>query len=173
MAGTNFPFGTGTGIGKNWVEKGSGIGNSPEFSGIPLGKHNQGPSSNPFSRPSCIPSSDPCSNHPAIQVPIPVPIRLVDQITTQVPIPIVRFTSIVYPVPEYQEFCRCPGWNIVGRAKKGRSPAWGMVRWWLLAGFIYTNKNFKFQIKSHHCNTPHPNWGSLFLGPHPWDQHRW
>ena len=36
-----FPFGTGIRIGKNWVEKGSGIRNSPEFHGIPLGKHNQ------------------------------------------------------------------------------------------------------------------------------------
>ena len=41
MAGTNFPFGTGTGIGRNWVKKGSGIGNSPEFCGIPLGIRNQ------------------------------------------------------------------------------------------------------------------------------------
>ena len=41
MAGTRNPIGTGTGIGKNWVEKGSGIGNSPEFSGIPLGIPNQ------------------------------------------------------------------------------------------------------------------------------------
>ena len=44
LAGTTNPIGTGTGIGigRNWVKKGSGIGNSPEFSGIPLGIHNQG-----------------------------------------------------------------------------------------------------------------------------------
>ena len=41
LAGTTYPIGTGTGIGKNWVKKGSRIRNSPEFSGIPLGKHNQ------------------------------------------------------------------------------------------------------------------------------------
>ena len=41
MAGMPFPFGTRIEIGKNWVEKGSGIGNSPEFSGIPLGIPNQ------------------------------------------------------------------------------------------------------------------------------------
>ena len=46
MAGTNFPFRTGTGIGRNWVKKGAGIGNSPEFHGIPLGIHNQASSSN-------------------------------------------------------------------------------------------------------------------------------
>jgi hypothetical protein len=42
LAGTTNPIGTGTGIGRNWIKKGSGIGNSPEFSGIPLGIHNQG-----------------------------------------------------------------------------------------------------------------------------------
>ena len=42
MAGTNFLFGTGTGIGRNWVEKGSKIGNSSEFCRILLGIHNQG-----------------------------------------------------------------------------------------------------------------------------------
>jgi hypothetical protein len=41
LAGTTNPIGTGTGIGRNWVKKESEIGNSPEFSGIPLGIHNQ------------------------------------------------------------------------------------------------------------------------------------
>ena len=41
VAGTVFPIGTGTGIGRNWVEKGSKIGNSLEFRGIPLRIHNQ------------------------------------------------------------------------------------------------------------------------------------
>jgi hypothetical protein len=43
LAGTTNLIGTRTGIGirRNWVKKGSGIGNSPEFSGIPLGIHNQ------------------------------------------------------------------------------------------------------------------------------------
>ncbi len=41
MAGTPFPFGTRIEIGKHMVQKGSGIGNSPEFSGIPLGIPNQ------------------------------------------------------------------------------------------------------------------------------------
>jgi len=43
LAGTTNLIRTRTGIGirRNWVKKGSGIGNSPEFSGIPLGIHNQ------------------------------------------------------------------------------------------------------------------------------------
>jgi hypothetical protein len=43
LAGTTIPIGTrtGIGIGRNWVKKGSEIGNSLEFSRIPLGIHNQ------------------------------------------------------------------------------------------------------------------------------------
>jgi hypothetical protein len=42
LAGTTNPIGTGTRtIGRNWVKKGSRIGNSLEFSGILLGIHNQ------------------------------------------------------------------------------------------------------------------------------------
>ena len=42
LAGTTNLIGTGTGtIGRNWVKKGSRIGNSLEFSGILLGIYNQ------------------------------------------------------------------------------------------------------------------------------------
>ena len=42
LAGTRNSIRSGIGIGKNWVEKGSGIGKSPEFSGISFGNPNQG-----------------------------------------------------------------------------------------------------------------------------------
>ena len=52
LVGTTNPIGTrtrtGTGIRRNWVKKGSAIGNSPEFSGILLGIQNQ------YAKPSVI-----------------------------------------------------------------------------------------------------------------------